>query len=195
VRVRTLAGAAIVRAEPAVARRYARALLDVARSQGAAVPHALRDELGGFARLLETDEDLGRALLHPTIATEARRRVVAAVAAGAGASPLLQRLLDVLAGHDRLELLPALAEAYTEALNAVEGRVSAQAVTAVPLAEPQRAALASALCGALGKAVELTSSVDPGVIGGVLVRVGGRTYDGTVRSRLHALRERLASGR
>jgi len=69
-----------------------------------------------------------------------------------------------------------------------------KAVSAVPLAEAQRAALAQALGSAVGRNVELEARVDPAVLGGVRVTVGGRTYDGTVRSRLAALRERLVSG-
>ena len=71
----------------------------------------------------------------------------------------------------------------------------AEAVTALPLAEAQKAALASALCKTVGKTVELHARVDKNVLGGVLVRVGGRTYDGTLRARLEGLRTRLVSGR
>jgi F-type H+-transporting ATPase subunit delta len=179
----------------AVARRYARALLEVARTPGLASPQALEQELQEFAQLLQTSGELRSALLHPALAAEARRRVVAAVAERAGASRLLAKLLELLAAHDQLPLLPAVAAAYTEALDTASGRVRAEAVTAAPLAEPQRGALASALCGAVGGSVALETQVDPDVLGGVLVRIAGRTYDGTVRTRLAALRQRLASGR
>ena len=67
--------------------------------------------------------------------------------------------------------------------------MSAEAVSAVALPDPQRQALAAAL----GDAVELRTRVEPQVLGGLLVRVGGKTYDGTVRMRLDALRRRLAA--
>lgn len=178
----------------AVARRYARALLEVARQGKGSLPE-LQQELGGFAELLQTSDALRRAVLSPTLPADSRRRVLAALAGRVGASPLLHRLLELLVANQRVELLPAIAEAYREALDALEGRLRGEAVTAVPLGEPQRAALASALCGAVSRTVELQSRVDPQVLGGVLVRLGGRTFDGTVRTRLRALRERLASGR
>jgi F-type H+-transporting ATPase subunit delta len=169
----------------ALARRYARALLDVAGGDAL----ALRDELRAFGRIVEGHPELRRALLEPGLGTEPRRRVLAAVAEGAGASALLRRLLGLLASRDRVSLLPDVIECYAELANAAQGVVSAEVVSAAPLAEAQRRALAAAL----GGTVELRSREDPALVGGVLVRVGGTTYDGTVRTRLAALRRRLAS--
>ena len=187
-------GAAVKDQPRALARRYARAVLDVAAAQGSPVAAALVGELSAVAALFEKNDELRRVLLSPGLGSDARRRVLANILTQAGASTLLARLVDLLARHDRVGLLPALAEEYADALNRREGRVSAQAVSAVPLAEAQRAALAQALGSAVGRNVELEARVDPAVLGGVRVTVGGRTYDGTVRSRLAALRERLVSG-
>ena len=186
---------ATVKDQPrALARRYARAALDVAAEQGSPAAAALAGELSALAALLENNDELRRVLPNPGLGSDARRRVLASIVAQAGGSTLLARLVDLLARNDRVGLLPALAEEYADALNRREGRVSAQSVSAVPLAEAQRAALAQALGSAVGRNVELEARVDPAVLGGVRVTVGGRTYDGTVRSRLAALRERLVSG-
>lgn len=183
-----------VRAQPsALARRYAKALLGVAREQGGGTL-ALQAELADFAALLEGNVELRRALLHSGLGPAARRGVLRSLAEAASASPLLRRLFDVLAARDRISLLPALAAAYAAARNEDAGRVSAEVVSAAPLAVPQRRALAAALGGALGRTVELEAQTDPAVLGGVRVKVGGRTYDGTVTGRLGALRRRLATG-
>lgn len=174
----------------ALARRYARALLDVARGTGGDGALALRDELRSFVSLVAAHAELQQALRHPGLGAEARRRLLSAVAERAGATLLLRRLLELLAVRDRLTLLPDVAEAYAEAANAAHGVVSAETVSAVRLGDAQRHALAAAL----GRIVELRTRVEPEVVGGLLVRVGGKTYDGTVRSRLAALRRRLASG-
>jgi F-type H+-transporting ATPase subunit delta len=150
---------------------------------------ALRAELRAFAPLVSGHAGLRRALLHPGLGAERRRRVLAALAERLGASVLLRRLLDLLAARDRVELLPDVVEAYAELANAARGIVSAEAVSAVPLP----AAQARALAAALGGAVELRGRVDPGLVGGLLVQAGGMTYDGTVRTRLAALRRRLAT--
>ncbi len=169
----------------AVAQRYARALL------GAAGPGALevRDELRAFVPLVEGHRELRRVLLDPALGAEPRRRVLAAVAERADASPLLRRLLDLVAARDRVSLLPDLCEAYAELANQAHGVVSAEVVSAVPLPESQRQGLATAL----GSRVELRCHEDPSLVGGLLVRVDGTTYDGSVRTRLAALRRRLAS--
>lgn len=177
----------------ALARRYAKALFDVAGAQGAA-PAALERELAELVGLIEGSDGLRRALLGPTLRAAARRRLVDALAEAGQASPLLRRLLVLMAERDRLALLPALAEEFAEVRNARDGRVSAEAVTAVPLAAPQRATLASALGEAVGKQVQLKARVEPALLGGVLVKLGGRSYDGSVRGRLAALRARLVSG-
>jgi F-type H+-transporting ATPase subunit delta len=178
----------------AQARRYARALLAVASAAGPEQPMQLRAELDAFARLFETSRDLVARLMHPGLGAASRRRLLAAVAERAGASAPLRRLLVLLAERDRLRLLPALADAYRDELNASRGVVSADAASAVPLADAQREALAAALGAIVGKHVELTSRHEPALVGGVLVRLAGRSYDGSLRSQLVALRRRLAAG-
>ena len=178
-----------------LARRYARALLDVAAASGMNEAIALRDDLDRFLALVRNHGDLATALEQPGVGADAKRRVTAAIAERLGASPLLGRLLALVVKNDRLALLPALTEAYTEMLNARRGVVSAQAVSAVELAGDQRQALAAALAKAAGREVELDTRVEPEVLGGLVVRMGGTTYDGSVRARLGALRRSLAAGR
>jgi F-type H+-transporting ATPase subunit delta len=175
----------------ALARRYARALFDAALREGPEAPLALRDELRAFAPFLTGHAELRHALQHPGLGAEPRRRVLAAVADRAGASVLLRRLLEHLATRDRIALLPDIVEVYADVVNAARGVVSAEAVCAVAPTKEQSRALAVALGGPAGLA-ELRCRVDPELIGGLLVRVGGTTYDGTVRTRLAALRRRLA---
>ncbi len=176
----------------ALARRYARALHTVAAAEGAA--ERLSRELGELSALLAGHPELSAALAHPSVSPEARSRVLRAVVERAGGSPLLARLVVSLAGHERLGMLDALAVAYGEELQAAQGVVAATAVSAVPLDSAQAAGLAQALAVAAGRKVELTKEVDPAVLGGILVRMGGRNYDGTVRAQLQALRRRLAAG-
>lgn len=174
-----------------LARRYARALLDVAGAQGADAVLALRDELRAFAPVLAGHPELSAALLHPGVGAEQKRGILGALAERAGATGLLRRLLDLLAARDRIALLPDVVEAYAGLANAASGVVSAEVVSAVPLPEEQKRALGAALRGE-GASVELRERVEPLLVGGLLVRSGGRTYDGTVRTRLAALRQRLS---
>jgi F-type H+-transporting ATPase subunit delta len=178
---------------PALARRYARALHDVAAAEGGNRTQSLRTELSALLALLEGNAELAATLAHPALPAETRGRILRAVVEQAGGSLLLARLVALLANHERVEMLAALVLAYGEELNAAQGVAAAAAVSAVPLDESQRNALTSALGAALGKRIELASQIDPAVLGGLLVRVGGRTYDGSVRARLDALRRRLVA--
>ncbi len=171
-----------------VARRYARALLDVVQKQGD--PEALRRELREATALLAAQADLRRALEHPALPAEGKRKVVGAVW-GHGTSPVMIRLLDLLAAGGRMELLPAIEESFSALWNAQRGVVAAEAVSALALDEAQTRAVAEALRKATGKDVELQTRTDPALLGGILVKMAGRTYDGTVRGRLRALRQRL----
>jgi F-type H+-transporting ATPase subunit delta len=177
---------------PAVARHYARAFLDVALQQGNA--EAVGAELHGAVTLLSEQPELARVLANPALPPARKQGVVMAVWAEGEASPLFRRLLSLLAENGRLGALAAIDTAFGALWNAHRRVAAAEVVSAVPLDEDQERALQGALEKATGMAVEMETRLDPAVLGGVLVHVGGRSYDGTVRARLRALKERLASG-
>ncbi len=171
----------------AAARRIARALLDVAESkgQGAALQGGLREAAAAIRDLPE----LRSALSNPALSVERRKRVVAAVFTGA--PELLRRLLELLVAQDAVALLPQVEQSYTHQWNERRGAVTAQAVTATPLDPALVRRLERAIQETTGLTAELRAEVDPAILGGVLLKMGGRTYDGTVRGRLRALRQTL----
>jgi len=171
-----------------LARRYARALLDVALKQGNA--EAVAGDLRSADAAIQGNPELRAVLHHRALRAERKRELVAAI----WKEGLVARLLGLLAERGRLELLPSLAEHFERAWNESRGVASGEAVSAAPLAEGQKEALRAALGRSLGLTVELKTREDPSLIGGLRVTVGGRTYDGSVRAQLRALRERLAAG-
>jgi F-type H+-transporting ATPase subunit delta len=180
----------LTRGAPGTARRYARALLDVALEKGAA--EALRAELQEMVSLIGAHQDLAALLAHPAVSAERKKKLVAAVAVRAKASDLLTRLLTLMGERNRLDLLPMVAAGYAKLWNAHRGVVAAEAVSATPLDAAQTGAVARALGAVTGRAVDLAARVDPRLLGGMLVKMEGRTYDGSVRARLNALRRTLA---
>jgi len=175
------------------ARRYAEALLEVA-SDSKVSPETLRQELRDAVAVLRDHKELAAALSHPALGSEGRKKLVAGVWGQAKASALFLRLLDLLASRNRLSLLPAIAEIFSQRWNAERGVAAAEAVSAVELDARRQKALADALRNATGTEVELETRVDPAVLGGLRVTIGGRTFDGTVRTQLQSLRRRLAGG-
>ena len=176
----------------ATGRRYARALLDVALEKGQAEP--LRAELQSLAGVVAGHPELSALLANPAVSAERKKKLASAVAAQAKASDIATRLLAILADRDRLDALPAVAAAYGKLWNAHRGVVAAEAVSAQPLDAAQHGSVERALAALTGRAVEMKSRVDPALLGGMLVNIEGRTYDGSVRARLLSLRRRLAGG-
>lgn len=174
------------------ARRYARALLDVALEKGS--PEVVAGELKEAVMLLDSHRELRGILAHPALGAERKRAIVSEVWRGRTESEIVPRLISLLAERDRMEMLGDVLGFFAELWNAHRGVVAAEATTAQALDTHERNALTQALGRAVGKEVDLAMRVDPEVLGGVLVRMGGRTYDGTVKGRLRALRAHLAEG-
>lgn len=167
---------------------YARALFEVARSEGALA--RVGDELFRLARALESNHDLRQALTDIAVAAEGKDRLISELLEGK-ASPHTINFVKFLVtqglGRDLVEISDEVAR-----LAAAEARREvAEVRTAVPLDDKQTARLAEALGKATGRDVELKVIVDPGVIGGVYARVGDTIIDGSVRHKLESLRELL----
>lgn len=178
-------------ASGALAHRYARAVLEVV-VETKADGQALRAELAEAAQVFLGNPELAQLLQNPAVGADIKKKVLAALWARGKPQGLAERLVDLLVARDRLALLRGIADAYAEIWNEQRGFVAAEAVSAIPLSASQKVALAEALQKASGLSVELLTRVEPEVLGGLRVRLGGTTYDGTVRGRLGALRAMLA---
>lgn len=173
--------------------RYARALFDVAQ-QEADIDQAGRD-LAGFAALVAGHELLPRILSNPAIPAARKRAVVEQLLARAGSvSPIVGKLLTLLADRDRLVLLPDISAAYQDRLMAHAKVIRAEVVTAVALPEDRVAALQQGLAQATGRQVQIESRIDPSIIGGAITRIGSTVYDGSVSRQLEKMKDALASG-
>jgi F-type H+-transporting ATPase subunit delta len=176
----------------AAATRYARALFDVARKEGD-VQQAGRD-LAGFAALLAANDVLGRTFANPAIPAARKRGVVEQLLAHApGLSPIVSKLLLLLAERDRLVLVPDIASAYQSRLMEEAHVVRAEVTTAVPLGDDRLAALQQGLARATGREVQVETRVDPSIIGGAVARIGSTIYDGSVTTQLQKVKERLTA--
>lgn len=172
------------------ARRYAHALLDVARES--ADPQAVGEELAAAAGVLSSERSLRALLANPAVPAKAKHGVVEALSKKAGWSDLMRRLLTLVVERGRSEALPEIARAYTRLWNAERGVVEAEVRAAVELTAAQKRNLAAAIEKATGQKADVRLELDPELLGGLVLRMGGRTYDGSVRSRLAGLRRRMA---
>ncbi len=172
------------------ATRYARALLDVAVQEKANL-EAVEQELAAFADLFKAYPLLERVLLNPAVPVPRKRAAVADLTRSAKSSPIVARLLTLLAERDRLVLLPDLLASYRDRLLDYRKVVRAEVTTAAPLPPDRAKALEASLARMTGRTVLLETRIDPSIIGGVVARVGSTVYDGSVTRQLQKMKERL----
>jgi F-type H+-transporting ATPase subunit delta len=170
----------------AVARRYAQAYFDLAQEAGAI--DAWGRELERVDEALE-DPEVSRALANPRLRGEQRSRLIEALLRGT--MPQAANLVRLLLEHGRIAALPQVVAHYRRLADRASGVVRAEVVTAVPVDETLTARIKRALSERLGGAVETTVRQDPGILGGLVVRIGDRVIDASVRTRLQQLRAAL----
>jgi F-type H+-transporting ATPase subunit delta len=171
------------------ATRYARALLDVALAESD--PHKIERDLTSFVNAMHSSPDLTRALTSPRIPAATKRNVVEGIARSIGMEPPAAKLLGLLADRGRLEIFNELLAVYSEQLLAHSGIVKGTVTSAIPLAPEIVTALARGLSSATGKQVQLETTVDPSLIGGVVAQIGSTVYDGSIRTQLQRMKQQL----
>jgi F-type H+-transporting ATPase subunit delta len=174
------------------ASRYARALLDVVIAERGN-PEQVETELAAFADLLTRNPNLQNALTNPAVPVSGKRGIVTQLTAKLGSSPILAKLLQLLADGDRLVLVPDLLAVYRERLMDHRQIVRADVTTAEPLPDAKVSLLKERLAQLTGRTVTMTTKVDPSIIGGVVARVGSTVYDGSVATQLDKIKNSLRS--
>jgi F-type H+-transporting ATPase subunit delta len=169
--------------------RHARTLLDIAQRHGAA--DRVDGDLVALASSMGSDPDVARVFAGGGMSPARKIDLVRGLAASASLSPVVGRLLEILAERDELDILPALTAAYHARFLDRCNIVPAEVTTAVALAPPQADALARRLGELTGKQIQLDTRVDPSIIGGVVARVGSTVYDGSVTGQLARMRHKL----
>lgn len=169
-----------------VAGRYALALYDLANQQWAL--DTVAEDFAALRRMIDESAELKRVLESRVLQRPAKARAIGAVAEQAGLSPLVRNFIGVLARNGRLAALPAVITAYVALLAERRGEITAEVTSARALDAGQVAALTDNLKRATGmNNVTLDLSIDPAIIGGLVVRVGSRRIDGSLRTKLQKL--------
>jgi F-type H+-transporting ATPase subunit delta len=182
-----------VKASPAVAKSYAKALFELASERNQAEP--IETELDQAAALMASNGELAAVFGRPWISPAARRKLADDIAPRLGLSKLARDFFDLVAARGRADHLGAIAAAYREMVDAARGRVQARVRTRVPLTDADRAALAQRLSRALdGKQVVLDEVLDANLLGGFVAEIGSLVVDGSLDGQLAHIRERLAKG-
>jgi F-type H+-transporting ATPase subunit delta len=173
-----------------VARRYASALFEVAL-EGDAVDPVGRD-LETFAAAIAASADLARLIRSPVFTAEEQTRAVDAVLARLGIDGFAANFILLVARHRRLFVLPDMIRGYGEFAAAHRGEVAAEVTSVRPLAADQVASLETALTRvAAGGKIRIVPKVDPTIVGGLVVKVGSRMIDTSLKTKLTSLKVAL----
>jgi F-type H+-transporting ATPase subunit delta len=172
-----------------VAERYASAFFDLAREESSI--DRIEGELQSLSRMLDESADLRRLVASPVFSAEDQERAIGAVAEKAGIGGLTANFLRLVAHNRRLFALPGMIRGFRELAARHRGEVTAEVTSAHPLSDANVAALKQALKEKLGKDVTLHARVNPALLGGLVVKVGSRMIDTSLRTRLMNVRTQL----
>lgn len=171
--------------QASLAGRYASALFDLASEAGTVT--AVESDLEKLRAALGESADLRALTTNPEVSRDAAQGAIGGVAGLLGLSPLTGNFLGVLAQNRRLSQLPAMIRAFNTIAAAQRGEVTAEVSSAHALSDTQLASLKDKLTAREGCTVKLQTSVDPDLLGGLVVTIGSKRIDGSIKTRLNTL--------
>jgi F-type H+-transporting ATPase subunit delta len=172
-----------------VAGRYASALFELANEAGALTE--VESQLGVFQAMMDESADLTRLVLSPVFSAEDQARAIAAVLDRAGIGGLTKNFLLVITRNRRLFAALGMIRTFRALAAKARGEVGVDVETATPLSGEHIEALTTALKNYVGKDIRLHTKVDPELLGGLVVKIGSRMIDSSVRTKLKLLEKRM----
>lgn len=177
--------------EGSLSRRYTKALFQLAREGGQ--EETIGQEVEQFYTSYHGSE-LHSVLTNPAFGLDSRKNILVQITKSQQLSPLTVHFLSLLLERDRLTYLSGIVSCYRRLLNEAKGRVEAKVLGASPLDPVMVDRLRDALHGISGKEVVLEQETDSGLIGGMVIELEGTVYDGSVRTQLEKMKQRIARG-
>jgi F-type H+-transporting ATPase subunit delta len=172
-----------------VSGRYATALFELARDERSV--DAVKADLDKFAAMLAESDDLKRLVRSPVFAAEAQSKALAAVLDKAGISGVSANFLQVLTANRRLFAVSDVIGAFNALVAKFKGEASADVTVAEALSDKNLDALKVALKSVTGKDVTLNVKVDPSIIGGLVLKLGSRMVDSSLRTKLNSIKNAM----
>ena len=173
-----------------IARRYSSALADVVIDRGEA--KEVQQELQQWSDLILSNANLQEVFRNPTIPLDQKRALLSQLIERSKPRPTTANFLKVLLQNQRLTDLPEINRKFADTLDERAGMVAATVTTARPVPDEVQGRLSEKLASVTQKKVRLNFEQDPELIGGLVTRIGSTVYDGSVRSQLQQIKERMA---
>jgi len=175
-----------------LARRYARGLFDIGREERQL--RRVLSEIEEFAKALEASTALREVMQAGGISRRDQHAALDAMLEKSGFLETTKSFLSLLVEKGRMDVLPQILSALRRMVEEFEGIERVEVTVPMPLSGTQRDLLRTVLERRTGKKIVLEETVDPAVLGGLVVRVGSTVYDGSVRTQIHQIRENLEKG-
>tara|TARA_R110002020_G_scaffold59673_6_gene162524 strand:- start:2542 stop:3102 length:561 start_codon:yes stop_codon:yes gene_type:complete len=172
-----------------VAERYASSLYELASEANSV--DAVAKDLDRFQAMIDDSTDLRRLVESPVFSAEDQSRSIVALIEKAGITGLVGNFLKVVARNRRLFTMPQIIRSYHAAVARERGEASADVISAHALSAAQEKELMAALSGVTGKTVTLNVTVDASLLGGLIVKIGSRQVDTSLRTKLSTLKHTL----
>lgn len=172
-----------------VSRLYAKALFELAQEKNEL--EAATQDLGGVVELLRESFMLRQTLESVIFSIEDREKIAAELGKKAGLNPLVQRFMLLLISKNRLPMIESIHASFRELMDESKNIARGTVTTVEPLNDAQKADLAAAFSKKFNKQVELDPLVDKEILGGLVVKVQGLTFDGSLRTTIRRLKENL----
>jgi F-type H+-transporting ATPase subunit delta len=176
----------------AIARRYAKALLLIGKEDGKAETY--RKELNDIAALIAGNPSLEQAVNNPLYNADGRRRVLKTVIGKLGLSNVMTSFLLLLFDKGRIGFLGSIDEFYAKMADELKGVARASLVSAIKLSDDTVEKIRETLSRKTGKDIVLEVEQDPGLIGGIVTKIGDLVLDGSIKTQLLNMRESLKRG-
>jgi F-type H+-transporting ATPase subunit delta len=172
-----------------IAARYATAIFELAKEDKALT--SLESDVDALDAALKDSHDFRELIASPVYSREQQASAVTAIAKSAGLSQIVTNTLALMAGNRRLFVLPQLVRELRDRIAAEKGEVTADVTAAKALTKAQEEKLARTLKASVGRDVKINMAVDESLIGGLVVKVGSRMIDTSIRSKLAALQNSM----
>jgi F-type H+-transporting ATPase subunit delta len=170
----------------AVAERYAGSLFELALQDNSVAQ--VEADLASFEAMLNGSEDLSRLINSPVFSSEDQAKAIAAIADKAGITGLVGNFLRVVARNRRLFAVPGMIKAFRRIAADHRGEASAEVTSAHALTAAQQTELKATLKSIAGKDVAIAMTVDPSLLGGLIVKMGSRQIDTSLKTKLNSLK-------
>ena len=177
-----------------VSRRYAKALFAVGAAKGEAEQKTYGDQLVELSESLLGAPEAMEFFKNPSFSADEKKAVVNQLVGKISADPMVKNFCDLLADRGRVEMLPVIASDYKAMMDAVSGVLTGELITVSELNEDRKSAIKDSLEKRAGKKLELTFDTDKDILGGIVLKIGDKVMDASLKAQLQILKENIKRG-